>query len=124
MKIKNMKLVRENLNFEREYDSFKKLNIGKKAKADEIEWGWYPGSEYREEFIDLIYYPKKENSDLYIKISKLIDMNGKSSFIAINNIKESYTFTPFQSETLEEAIIKEKNYLDNLYYDDKIMKDR
>ena len=123
-------IVKEYINFERNKDDkYSSFDIGKeyllKRKSDEIEWNWYPKSEYEEKIIDIVSYPKQDNPNLLIKISKInINNKNKKTFIAVHNVKRPYkSYEPTVYYTPEEALKEEKEYWD-LYYDDKIMKDR
>ncbi|MDD5649241.1 MAG: hypothetical protein PHF86_02305 [Candidatus Nanoarchaeia archaeon] len=126
-----MKIIKESLiSFERNKDDkYSSLDIGKeyllKRKSDEIEWNWYPKPEYKEKIIDIISYPKEDNPNLLIKISKInINNKNKKTFIAVHNVKRPYkSYESIAYNTLEEALKEEKEYWD-LYYNNKIMKDR
>lgn len=120
-------IVKESLNFDRNKDNYSSFDIGKKyllnKKNDEIEWNWYPKPESEEEIINIVSYPKEENPNLLIKISK-IKNEDKEGFIAINNVKRPYElYPPTIYNDSEKALKNEKEYLD-LYYDENEIIDR
>lgn len=111
--------MNEALDFEREGSPLDKIGIGKKAlmqkKAMEIDWDWTPGPHQKEEVLDVIHYPVPEDNGLYIKVSKISDPGGSPTFVAVNNIGEPYHADASFYDTPEEALDREKKFIDEWF---------
>ena len=113
--------IYENINFERGNDPKEAMGIGKAGKASQIDWDWHPSWDNKltgkEKFIDIFSFPNEFIPNLYIKVAKIWDLEGRTFYYAMNNIGEPYNGDPEYFDTPEEALADHKIYLKNYFED-------
>ena len=111
-----MKLVRENINFERGLEPKVSMGVGKEAQKrkldQETDWGFEFSHAFKVRTYDIVEY-----RDLLIKIVQVMGSDGIAHYAALNNLGEPYNDTPAMYDTPEEALYWEQKYIDQYNMD-------